>query len=165
MSSYWQATVALAALVTAMRVITGFAPVRWVWKRLVHDPVQEGLRAVVQEELKPMLDAALGELRPNHGSSFRDAVDRVGSNLKEFMAYQHSRNHDLINQGMSTQGKILRIEAAVSECREQIAEVRGQVEEVQRHEEQIAADMSLNAQLDELARNRQIERRDPDQAE
>ena len=68
---------AAAGVVAALKLFTSFAPFQFVWKRLIHDPVQEGLRGVVRDEVSPLLDALRAETLPNGGSSLRDAVDRL----------------------------------------------------------------------------------------
>lgn len=150
---------ACVAILTFAKVLTGFAPVRWIWKRLVHDPVQEGLRSVVQEEVQPMLQEALAELRTNGGSSFRDVVEQNRTDLKEFMAYQHQRNHDLINQGMGNQGRLMRLEQQVATCGQRIEDVAGQVAEVQRLDQEVKHDLAQFNEIDQLGREGRIERR------
>ena len=74
----------LAAIVTAVKVITGSGPVRWLWTRLIHEPIEDRLRRVVQTEVRPMLEEALTELKPNGGSSLHDAVRRIEARLQAF---------------------------------------------------------------------------------
>lgn len=130
----------LAAIVTAVKVLTGWGPFRWVWRRLVHDPVQEGLRSVVKAEVHPMLAAALTELRPNHGTSLRDAVDRLSVDVAEFKDYQHNRNHDMLNGVQVAIGRTALLEIAVAE--------------VQR-------DLLKFNEIDQLGRDGRVDRRKP----
>lgn len=65
------------AFIGFVKAVTGWAPIRFAVRRLVHDPATERFEAVIEAKVTPMLAAALAELRPNHGSSTRDAVDRI----------------------------------------------------------------------------------------
>lgn len=71
------------AAVTTITVLTRFGPIRWVWRRLVHEPVKEGLTDVIHREVKPILEAMIAEMQPNHGTSLRDAIDRLEYGQKE----------------------------------------------------------------------------------
>lgn len=72
----------LAGIVTAIRVITGWGPLRWLWRHLVHVPVREGLRAVIADEVRPLLDDIHRELSFNSGKSVKDVVHSIAAELK-----------------------------------------------------------------------------------
>ncbi len=62
--------ITLAAAIAAIKTITGWAPVRWVWKRIVVEPAQARVLAIIEPKLNVILD----EVTFNHGSSMKDMV-------------------------------------------------------------------------------------------
>lgn len=77
LQEYAGALVAVAAMLTAIKIITGAGPFRWVWNRLIHQPVRESLREVITAEVSPLLESVRAELTTNGGSSLRDAINRL----------------------------------------------------------------------------------------
>lgn len=51
---------ALIAIVSAVRLISGLAPVRWVWKALVAEPASHRLRTEVREAIEEWWSAKDG---------------------------------------------------------------------------------------------------------
>ena len=85
--SIWLAVVAgiLGSLgVIAKSQIIG-RPIRWVWRKLVTEPVAAWFRSLVHSEVVPVVTVAVEEqfrklAQPNGGSSLRDlanALDRI----------------------------------------------------------------------------------------
>lgn len=90
-SSLWAGSI--TAVIVFLKVVTGWKPAQFVWQRLVHDPARGAMADVAREEIQPMLEQVLGQILPNGGKSFRDAVDKTNAKLEEFMVYQHEANH------------------------------------------------------------------------
>lgn len=61
---------AVVAIIGACILVSKLRPVRWVYRRLVAEPLATWFREQVRHEVAP----ALEELRPNGGASFRDLV-------------------------------------------------------------------------------------------
>ena len=61
---------ALIAIVSAVRLISGLAPVRWVWRALVAEPASHRLRAEVREAIEEWWSAPDGP-----GSRLRNLED------------------------------------------------------------------------------------------
>lgn len=78
----------LVAVLGAGRALTGWTPVRWVARRLVHDPVREGLRQVLAEEFGPVLDQVKAELSYNGGASTKDMVRQIHRQVGEIQDKQ-----------------------------------------------------------------------------
>lgn len=47
---------AIVGLIAIARAVTGWKPVKFVWRRLVTEPIHDGLRAVVLAEITPRLE-------------------------------------------------------------------------------------------------------------
>jgi hypothetical protein len=89
LQQYAGALVAVAAMLTALKIITGAGPFKWVWDRLIHQPVRESLREVINAEVSPLLESVRAELTTNGGSSLRDAINRLekqGARLEDGLA-------------------------------------------------------------------------------
>lgn len=67
----------VAAIITSLKLLFGFAPVRFVWRRLVIEPAREVVHTVVLDEVRPLLEEILDELSFNGGSSTKDEVRAV----------------------------------------------------------------------------------------
>lgn len=50
----------LVAIVTAVRTLSGLAPVRWLWRRLIGEPVATKFRAEVREAVNDWWNAETG---------------------------------------------------------------------------------------------------------
>jgi hypothetical protein len=66
---------ALVATAAALRLPVISRPIRWVWRRLVGEPVGHWFRALIREEVTTVLRPVMHELLPNSGSSLRDRVN------------------------------------------------------------------------------------------
>jgi hypothetical protein len=64
---------ALTAILVCVGLVVRIPPVRWVWRRLVAEPLGGWFRSLVRAEVSAVRD----QLLPNGGASLRDAVDRV----------------------------------------------------------------------------------------
>lgn len=78
----------VVAFVAAVRALTGWAPLRWVLRRLVHDPMRDGLRQVLSEEFGPMLEQVKAELTYNGGASTKDMVRNIHRTVGEIQDEQ-----------------------------------------------------------------------------
>ena len=105
---------ALTAVIVFIKVFTSWKPFLWVLKRLAVDPVESKLEQVIEHQLVPLISewrelhagvalsidsnrvsidavaeqvqAVNAEMYPNHGSSLRDAVNKLvedGEHLRE----------------------------------------------------------------------------------
>lgn len=81
----------VAGILTAVKVITGSGPARWLWRRLIIDPVHEALSSVVRAEIRPYLD----ELKPNGGSSMNDRLGRMEA---EMMTLRQNLEEDRLHR-------------------------------------------------------------------
>lgn len=74
---------AIGAVVVTFGVLTKARPVRWVFRKLVSDPVTEWHRAqtlyVVEAAIAPIHE----QLKPNGGQSVRDRVDILEGKLDD----------------------------------------------------------------------------------
>lgn len=84
---------AVTAVVVAVRTLTTVRPLRWLFGRLVTEPAEEAMGRVILREVTPLLGAALAELRPDGGSSTRDAIDRIDRRLATVEARLHVLEH------------------------------------------------------------------------
>lgn len=110
LQQYAGALVAISAAVVAIKVVTGGGPFKWLWDRLIHQPVREGLREVIVAEVSPFLRAVEAELTTNDGSSLRDAVNR------------------LEKQGLILENQIDKVQEGVNEAQRTAVEVRHDLE-------------------------------------
>lgn len=127
-ASLWAASI--TAVIIFVKVLTGWGPFQFVWKHLVRQPATDAMGQVVREQVTPMLTQMLHQVLPNNGESFRDAVDQNGAKLDEFMAYQHEKNHDIINTVMGTRGRVMRVEQTLAECKDQMEATHSRVEDI-----------------------------------
>lgn len=72
---------ALAAIGTSATVLSRFAPVRWVWRQLVGDPLARWFRREVRDEVDEAVEPIKAELSTNGGRSLKDAVGRLEQNV------------------------------------------------------------------------------------
>ena len=110
LQQYAGALVAISAAIVAIKVITGGGPFKWLWDRLIHQPVREGLREVIVAEVSPLLEAVRAELTTNGGSSLRDAVNR------------------LEHHGLILESQLKGVQDGVDEAKSTAAEVRHDLE-------------------------------------
>lgn len=139
-SSLWAGSI--TAVIVFLKVFTGWAPFQFVWKRLVHDPARSAMGDVVREQVEPMLTEVLSQVLPNGGSSFRDAVDATNTKLDEFMAYQHERNHDLINTTLGTSGRVMEVVENLDLCKTEIAGLRVRLDGLTARAVQVKSDLA-----------------------
>lgn len=64
---------ALTAIAAVCAAAFRLRPVRWLGRTLIGDPISHWLRAELREQVQPII----AELKPNGGSSTRDAIDRL----------------------------------------------------------------------------------------
>lgn len=74
---------ALTAILTLIRLATGWNPAEWLFRKLVSEPAKDGVRHVVREEVIPLLHETLGQLSPNSGTSFYDRIDQRFTGLED----------------------------------------------------------------------------------
>ena len=113
LQQYAGALVAIAAALTAIKIITGGGPFKWIWNRLIHQPVRESLREVIVDEVSPLLESVRAELTTNGGSSLRDAInrlekqgDRLEAGLKDAEATAASVRHELEISILAAQNRL-----------------------------------------------------------
>ena len=66
-----------AAVIAAIKVISGWSPVKWIFHRLVREPAEQAVISVVQPELTQIRGETariLHEVTFNDGSSLKDLV-------------------------------------------------------------------------------------------
>lgn len=68
---------AVGAIIVALSLVAKSRPCRWVWAKLVAQPLSGWLRAEITHVVEPMVAEVRAELKPNGGSSLRDRVDRI----------------------------------------------------------------------------------------
>lgn len=68
---------ALLAVFTLLAFVARAKPVRWVWRRLVAEPVTTWHRAQTLHVIEPMAAELRAQFVPNGGASLRDRVDRL----------------------------------------------------------------------------------------
>lgn len=83
--------VALAAVATSVGVLSRLRPVRWLWRQLVARPLGTWFRGEVTEVVDERLSGIWAELRPNHGTSFRDHLDQRFDTLDQRQDEQGDR--------------------------------------------------------------------------
>lgn len=76
----------LAGMVAALKVLASFGPlkrpVQWLWRRLVAEPVRGWFRALVHDEVVPVVQASVAAefkklAEPNGGKSLADLAEAL----------------------------------------------------------------------------------------
>lgn len=77
---------ALISIIVLMGLVARSRPVRFIFRRLVGEPVGTWAQHLVRSELVDVgtrITAIEYELRPNNGKSLRDRVDLIASKLEQ----------------------------------------------------------------------------------
>ncbi len=75
---------ALVSILTLAMLLSRSKPVRFVFRKLIGEPVSYWLRATIKEELGDVCDRITRvelELRPNGGKSLRDRVEWIATKV------------------------------------------------------------------------------------
>lgn len=79
-------------VVVAVVIVVAVAATRYLGKlflsRVIHP---------VTKDMKADIARMVAEFNPNGGGSMRDRIDRLDRKVSEFIEYQHTRNHDILN--------------------------------------------------------------------
>lgn len=86
---------AVLVVLTMLAMVSRLRWVRWLWRRLVSDPLAGWLRGVVldgarewhAEAVEPRLSAIEAQLRTNGGGTLRDAVDAAAQDARDAKAW------------------------------------------------------------------------------
>jgi hypothetical protein len=81
--------VTVAGIVTAIGILTRLAPVRWLWRTVVSDPLARWGRAWVREEVDAALVPVKAELSYNGGHTVKDITHANHEAVKRLEDLRH----------------------------------------------------------------------------
>lgn len=75
------AATAIAAILGVIILLSRLAPVKWVWRQLVSDPLGGWTKKQIRDEVDDDFTKIKDELSYNHGSSVKDMVHKIAEAL------------------------------------------------------------------------------------
>lgn len=100
---------AFVAIVAALGFVIRSRPTKWLWRRVVAEPITNWQRAQFEHVTEPALAEIRQQLRPNGGSSLRDRIDQVADAQAEMKTDAERRFGDADRRFGEVEAKVDRL--------------------------------------------------------